>query len=266
MPIIQLRCSDTALNFEETGTGIPVVFLHAFPLDCSMWQPQREALSNKYRVLCLDLPGFGGSTVGTKPFTIDGVADGVAEFLDVLAVKEQIVLGGLSMGGYIALAFARRHASRLRALVLANTRGEPDDDTARINRDKMIAFAGEHSAAEVTEMMLPRLLGETTRTTRPEVVESIRSIGSRQTSLAIVAALRALRDRPDAVPGLAAISVPTLVIAGMEDAITTPEIMTRLAQGIPGSKMEVLNQSGHLSNRETPEAFNHALQNFLQGV
>ena len=123
-----------------------------------MWKPQAEALSKDFRILTPDLPGFGGSSGFMDEPSVDGMAMAVAEFLDAISATEPVVLGGLSMGGYVTMAFACKYPDRFRALILADTRAEPDDAAAKANRDKMIAFAQEHSAADVIEQMLPKML------------------------------------------------------------------------------------------------------------
>jgi 3-oxoadipate enol-lactonase len=253
-------------SFSDAGNGPPVVLLHAFPLSRLMWRPQVEALQGRCRVLAPDLRGFGGSCGFDGEPSVDQMADDVAALLDELNLRQPVVLGGLSMGGYVALAFARRHPQRLRALVLADTKAGADDDAARANRDRLIAFAQEHSAVAVLDQMLPRLLGATTQARRPEVTAEVRAIAADQTPAGVVSALKALRDRPDATPALGRIAVPTLVIVGAEDVLTPPDQARFLAAAIPGARLEVLDGAGHLANLERPEAFNAILERFLQGV
>jgi pimeloyl-ACP methyl ester carboxylesterase len=168
------------------------------------------------------------------------------------------------MGGYVALAFARRHADRLRGLVLADTRAEPDDEAARANRDRAIAGASQSTGAAFIETMLPRLLGASTLAARPEVVAEVRRIAEAQEAAGIVGALQALRDRPDARPSLAAIAVPTLVIVGGEDVLTPPAVARQLAGGIAGARLEEIDGAGHLSNLEQPERFTASVRAFLE--
>jgi pimeloyl-ACP methyl ester carboxylesterase len=191
------------------------------------------------------------------------MADRVAAFLDALQIREPAVLAGLSMGGYVTLAFARRHAARLRGLVLADTKADPDDDTGKANRDKMIALVSESGPRAVVDQMLPKFLGPDTVARRPAVADEVRSICEAQRAAAIADALRAMRDRPDATPGLSAVSVPTLVVVGEQDAITPPAKAEELGRAIRGAKVEVIPGAGHLSNLENPEAFNAAVQEFL---
>jgi pimeloyl-ACP methyl ester carboxylesterase len=258
--------SDGTTTFDDAGAGPPVVLLHAFPLSRAMWRPQVEALRDAYRVIAPDLRGFGGSAgfVGTP--SVEQMADDVAALLTDLQVRAPVVLGGLSMGGYVALAFARRHPDRLRALILADTRAEADDAEGRANREKTIAFARDNPARAVIDQMLPRLVSPETAARRPEVLEEVRTIASAQAGAGIVAALQALRDRPDASPSLGAITVPTLVLVGADDALTPPARAEALAAAIRGARLVTIPGAGHLSNLEQPEHFNAALRSFLQAL
>jgi pimeloyl-ACP methyl ester carboxylesterase len=254
------------VEFGDTGRGRPVVLLHAFPLGRAMWRSQVAALQADYRVITPDLRGFGGTDAFAGPPSVDAMADDLAALLDVLEVREPVALGGLSMGGYVALAFARRHAGRLAALVLADTRAEPDNDEGRANRDKLIAFAEQQSTSAVIEQMMPRLVSDETRSLRPEVVEEVRRLGSAQSPRGVIGALQAMRDRPDARPGLGRIKVPTLVVVGSEDAFAPPAVAESLTGAIAGAQRVVIPGAGHLSNLERPEPFNEALRAFLREV
>jgi len=194
------------------------------------------------------------------------MADDVAALLDELKVAERVVLGGLSMGGYVALAFARRHPARLRGLVLADTKADADDAEGRANRDRLIAFAEKNGARAVIDQMLPKLLGADTTARCPEVVEEVRTIASKQPVAGIVGALEGLRERPDANPGLTAVAVPTLVLVGRDDTLTPPTKSEELASRVPNARLVVIAGAGHLSNLEQPGAFNAALRSFLQSL
>ncbi|MBA4064061.1 MAG: alpha/beta hydrolase [Isosphaera sp.] len=255
-----------AVAYDDAGAGLPVVLLHAFPFDRGMWQPQLGPLSAAgFRVLAPDLPGFGGSAPGPDPFTVDGAADFVAAFLDWLKV-DRAVVGGLSMGGYVALAFARRHPGRLAGLVLADTRAAPEDDTGRAARDQAVAAVEKDGPAKFGEGMLAKVLSDHTREANPAAVELARTVVTRQAAATVVAGLRALRDRPDAAPGLAAVAVPTLVLVGEHDAVTPPLNAARLAGSVRGSELLHVPGAGHLSNLENPAEFNRAVVAFLRKV
>ncbi len=187
---MKTEISAQTISYDESGMGPPVLLLHAFPLSRSMWASQMEALQDAYRVIAPDLRGFGGSKGFDDPPSLDQVADDVAGLLDELKIKERIVLGGLSMGGYAALAFARRHAGRLRGLILADTKAEADDAEGKANRDRLIAFASQNTARAVLDQMLPKLLPAETLTAHPEVIDLLRHIATDQTPAAIIGALR----------------------------------------------------------------------------
>jgi 3-oxoadipate enol-lactonase len=260
-----LRASQTPIAYVDHGTGPAIVFLHAFPLDSSMWRHQVGMLSDRFRVIAPDLPGFGQSAVSVG-LTLDSVSDVVAELLDHLGINERVVVTGLSLGGYSALAFARLYPQRVRALVLADTKADPDDEDARANRDRMIQLATDHGSQPVIEQLLPRMLATPTIESQPDVARFVRETAARQTTQGIVAALRARRDRPDARPGLSHISFPTLVIAGDQDAITPVAKAQELARSIPNTRLVVIPQAGHLSNLENPIAFTTAVREFLEGL
>ncbi len=246
------------LAVADSGAGLPLVLLHAFPFDRRMWEPQTSVAN--VRLVRPDLPGFGD----TPPVesTVDSMADAVAGTLDELKI-DSCVLGGCSMGGYVALAFARRHSHRLIGLILIDTKAEPDDDAGKANRQKMIDATGTLTAAAVIDGMIPKALGDATRSTRPEVVAAVRRLGTAQSAAGIVAAQRMMRDRPDSRPLLGAIRVPTLVIVGEHDAITPPAGARAMAAAIPGATFVELPDAGHLPNLETPAAFNAAVGDWL---
>jgi len=255
-----------SLAYDDVGRGAPVVLLHAFPLSLAMWQPQRDALKGSCRLITPDLPGFGSSPLSEGTLTVESMADAVAALLDHLGVGDKVILGGVSMGGYVAFAFVRKYADRLRGLILCDTRAEPDDDAARANRDKLIAFAQVNPASAVVEQMLPKLLGPRTHASRSEVVEMVKQIGSAQRPEGIVAALKMLRDRPDSRPTLAAVRVPTLIVVGSDDALTPPSVSESMARQIAGSRLVVIDGAGHLSNLERPEAFGEAVTAFVAEI
>jgi pimeloyl-ACP methyl ester carboxylesterase len=255
-----------SMGYEETGSGRPLVLLHAFPFARQIWRSQLASVCTEARVIAPDLRGFGESAPFAGIPSIDQMADDVVALLDRLGIPEPVILGGLSMGGYVALAFARRHPRRLRALILADTRAEPDDQTGKANRDKMIALTNDRGSRAVIEQMLPKMLSEQTQRERPRVKEDVIQMATSQSKDAIAAALLAMRDRADARPSLSSIRVPTLVLVGAEDALTPPEMSERLAAAIPGAELKQIPSAGHLSNLDQPDLFNEEVRQFLRSV
>lgn len=253
-----------SVRLEDVGEGPPVVLLHAFPFDRAMWAPQLGPLSAAgFRVIAPDLPEFGETTPGSEVFTIERGADVVADLLEGLGVGRAVV-GGLSMGGYVALAFARRHPGRLAGLILADTKAAADDADARANRDRLIADVKGAGPTAVVEALFPKLFAPATRDRDPGVLEKAREIVLRQRPAGVIAGLYALRDRPDATAGLAAVAVPTLVLVGEHDAVTPPLAAAAIAGSVPGAELVHIPDAGHLSNLENPDAFNAAVIAFLK--
>ena len=253
--------TENALAHADVGRGLPVVLLHAFPLNRMMWEPQIAALFGECRCIAPDLRGFGDSP-RSGPYSIDQYADDVVALLDALQI-ERAVVGGLSMGGYVALALWRRHRKRIRALVLADTRSGADTDEGKQKRGELIALAQSEGSAAVADRQITGLLGKSTREKQPELVDRIRSIMAGESPAGIVGALEAMRDRPDSTPLLAGIDVPTLIVVGDEDVVTPPKEARAMHDAIRGSRLEVIPAAGHLSNLERPAAFNAALSDFV---
>jgi 3-oxoadipate enol-lactonase len=258
---------DIKVGFDDHGEGLPVVFLHGFPHDRTLWTQQRIALSSRVRCLTPDLRGFGESST-RGPYSMDQYADDVVALLDWLEIDDAVVCG-LSMGGYVAMALWRRHPDRVRALALCDTRATPDTDAARVARGEMMTVALTEGAAAVAERQLPGMVGATTRAQRPDVVAQVRTMMARQPVPGIVGAVEALRDRPDSQSTLASITVPTLVVVGDEDVLTpVKDARAMVALLPPGAspRLEIITQSGHASCLERPAALNLVLAEFFASI
>jgi pimeloyl-ACP methyl ester carboxylesterase len=229
-----------------------------------MWAPQLGALGAAARCIAPDLRGFGESDAA-PPYGMDQYADDIAALMDLLAL-DAAVLVGLSMGGYTAFAFWRRHRPKVRALVLADTRAGADSDETRQKRRRLIEVARARGSATVAEMQIVSMVGATTRERRPAVVEAIRAMMAAAPVDGVVGALEAMLARPDSTPTLATINVPTLVVVGDEDGITPPTEAQSMCAQIRGCRLEVLPRVGHVSNLEQPSAFNHVLSEFVTAV
>jgi pimeloyl-ACP methyl ester carboxylesterase len=250
-----------AVGYDDVGTGVAVLFLHGFPHDRSLWSPQLGALAVPARTIAMDLRGFGESTAGGTG-DVDGYADDAAALLDQLGI-DRAVITGLSMGGYAALAFWRRHRARVRALVLCDTRATADSDTGRDARLEMQELVRERGSTAVANQMITGMVGRTTREKNPELVDELHRMMSLAPVQGIVDALDALRLRPDSTPTLATIDVPTLIVVGDEDVLTPVKDSRAMHLAIPGSRLEVIAGAGHVSNVERPATFNHVLSEFL---
>lgn len=263
-PIIHVSTSFGSVAYGEFGAGPSILLLHAFPLAGQMWSAQVAALGEEFRVVVPDLFGFGATPLpASGVWTINDAAAAVEEMIDGLKLAPVVVVG-LSMGGYVALALARRCPGKLRGLVLADTRAEADSAEAKAGRAKAIAAVEAGGTIAQVESMLPKVLGRTTHELRPGVVAAVRALGSSQSSVGVVAGLKALRDRPDRLAELSTMKMPTLVIVGDEDELTPPAAAEVLAKNMPNATIVTLPHAGHLSNLEAPDEFNAALLTFLR--
>ena len=258
-----------SVDYLDEGHGDQaVVFVHGFPFDSSMWEPQIPvAAAAGRRAVAPDLPGFGRSTVprDRSAYSIGGYADLVAALVADLGLGP-VVLVGLSMGGYIALAVARRHPTVLAGLVLADTRPDPDTAEGRQNRtDQQAKVEAAGDVAELVDPLLTRILSESSP--RHTEVRAFLSEMMRATSPAgWIGALEAMKARRDQTDLLPSIAVPTLVIVGEADALVPLEVAEGFAKSIPDADLVVIPEAGHVANLENPEAFNDALEQFLSNV
>ena len=249
----------------DQGTGTPVVLLHGFPLDSRMWAAQVSALAAAgHRVIAPDLRGFGQSR-SDRPFTIESLADDVHALLERINVLP-VVLAGLSMGGYVALAYAKKYPADLRGLVLLDTKAEADTPEGKEGRGKMIDLVRREGAKPVADQMMPKMLAKDAAGQRPQVAQDLRQMMEQTPPRTIEHALAAMRDRPDRDGELASIAVPTLVVVGESDAITPPQGAEAMSKKIPGAKYESVRGAGHMSPMEQPEQVNRALLAFLKTI
>jgi pimeloyl-ACP methyl ester carboxylesterase len=258
------------LAYIDRGAGRPLVLIHGFPLDHTMWSPQIDALSRYCRVIAPDLRGFGQSSLGNvdpaRGMALEQYADDVACLLDAMEVNEPVILAGFSMGGYIAWQFVRKHAQRLSALIACDTRAAADTDEARANRLKMADKIHEWGAARVAEMMGPKLFAPGTFEANPQIVQDLRAVVASTSPDAIAVAQRAMAARPDMTYLLERIKVPTIVIAGAADALIPPAEMQQIAAAIPDGQYVEIPYAGHMTTVENPDAVNAAFSSFIEGV
>ena len=261
------RNTGVAMWYRDLGEGDadPLLLLHAFPLNGKMFEPQMEALSATRRVIAPDLPGFGRSPRTPAQPDVGYYAGCVRALLDRLGVP-RVVLGGVSMGGYVAFECVRSFPERVSGLVLANTRPDADTEEARERRKEMALRVAQEGIGVLVDLQMERLLSPQTRAGNEGLVERVRSIILENTPDGAVAALGAMRERPDSTATLGRIDVPTLVVGGGEDTISSPEVMGEMAAGIPDARHVTLPGVGHLSNLEDSQGFNEALTEFLEGA
>jgi pimeloyl-ACP methyl ester carboxylesterase len=257
------------VRYFDTEEGVPFLLIHAFPLSADLFSPQLAAPPPGWRLIAPDVRGFrgpGAAAPADPPvgqIGVDDYARDLIALLDHLRIPEAVV-GGVSMGGYIAFALVRHAAHRVRGLVLADTRQTADTDEGRARRRDMLALIDREGAAGVADAMVPGLLGETTHRERPAIEARVRELILANGPDAIAAAVTAMMTRPDSSPLVPSIACPTLVVVGDEDTLTPVDAAQAMHEAIPGSRLVVLPGVGHLANLEDPDAFNASLARFLK--
>ena len=248
------------MTWLEAGAGWPLVLLHAFPLTAEMWRPQLDRVPDDWRFIA---PELASALPASGARTIDDYASDVGALLDALLIDEAVI-GGLSMGGYVAFALFRKSPALFSGMILADTRPQADTTQAREGRIRMRdLLAHPDGVRAIADQMLPRLLATQTIADRDELVRQVRAIIESNPPRAVDAALEAMMNRPDSTPDLARIACATLVIVGQEDAVTPPSEADAMHRAIERSVLVTLPGAAHLSNLEQPDAFSRALADFL---
>ncbi|TYB47734.1 alpha/beta fold hydrolase [Actinomadura chibensis] len=254
------------LYARDIGSGTAIVLLHAFPLSSAMFLAQREGLARRFRVVTPDLRGFGGSELGDDEPSVDAMADDVARLCGRLGVGRAVV-GGLSMGGQVALALCRRHPDLVLGLVLAATRAAADTEPVRATRLRQADLLERDGSTRVLlDEVLPTLVGPTTLRQRALVYGRVRGLVQATPPRAAAWAQRAMAARPDASGTLRALRVPALVMVGDEDALATEAEARAMADETPNAELLVVPRAGHLCAVEQPDLFNQAVAEFAAAL
>lgn len=260
----RVSVGDIELATIDRGQGTPLLLVHGFPLDHSMWSGQIAGLSDVCRVVAPDLRGFGQSDVTDGTVAMAQMADDLAELLDGLDVAEPVVFCGLSMGGYVAWEFFKRHRDRLRALVLCDTRAVCDPPEVAQTRRTTAAKVLAEGPQSLVDGMVPKLFGKATIANRPEIIDQTRQVMMATAPQGIAAAALGMAERIDAGSLLPQIDCPALIVVGEEDAISTVEEMRTIAEAISHARFVEIAGAGHMSPLEAPDAVNEAIRAFLR--
>lgn len=254
------------ISYEEFGSGKPIILLHAFPLSRKMWKPQIDALTaNKFRVILPDLRGFGESHNFADINAIEDMAIDVAELLASLKI-ECGIFAGLSMGGYVLLNLFAKFPEKFAAMVLCDTNSTADSEEQRDSRFDFIEKIEKEGMQSLIDEMLPNLIGDFTKRTKPDLVKDIEQSFAGTNPKAAIAALRGMAERADLTHKLREIKVPALLIFGSEDKITNSAVAEQLSREIADSRLVFIENAGHYSNLEQPDLFNKPLVDFARAV
>ena len=263
--MITIKSDDAQISYEILGDGPPVVLLHPFPANHELWLPAAQQLAPRYRVILPDLRGHGDSGVGEGPATMPKHAADISRVLDDAKVG-RAAFAGVSIGGYVLFEFWRRNRDRVSALALIDTKAAPDTPEGRAGRLQSAADVLERGVEPFIESMLPKLLGETTRRARPDLVEAAQKMMLKMSPEDISLVLKGMAKRPDSVSTLKTVNVPTLILVGDEDTLTPVADAELMKQNISGSQMKVIQKAGHYAVSEQPEETGKVLRQFLDVV
>jgi 3-oxoadipate enol-lactonase len=250
------------LAWDDQGQGVPVVLLHGFPFSRWMWRPQVAALSRGHRVITPDFRGFGES--GGLPESLEQLADDLHALVEHLGLS-RFVLGGFSMGGYVAFRYLARHADRLSGLMLLDTRPEGDTEEGKQRRYAGIERIRSEGPRGFLDDFTKLVVSPRTMESRPDVVAEVRRLMEARSD-ALAGGLRAMAERPDSTPVLGTVTVPALVVVGEDDKATPVESSRKMAAAIPGTDLVIIPGAGHVSSIEQSDAFNAALVMFLRRI
>lgn len=261
----RIKSGDAEIVYQVLGAGPSVVLLHPFPANHDFWLRVANALAARYRLILPDLRGHGDSDLGEGPATMEKHAADIFHVMDDADVGRAPLIG-VSIGGYVLFEFWRKHRARVAALGLCNTKAPADSSEARAARLQAANEVIERGTEPFFESMIPRLLGKTTRETRPDLVEGALRMMRKMSPEDVAQVQRGMAERPDSVDTLKTINVPTLVVTGEEDALTGFNEAQRMHQHIPNVHLRVLPKAGHYSPWEQPEEAGRVLRKFLDGI
>jgi 3-oxoadipate enol-lactonase len=258
---MKTQVNGVTIAYDDRGAGLPIVFLHAFPLNRRMWAQQEAVLSQRFRTICIDLRGHGESDAPFWRYSLEQYAQDVNEVLTGLGIPKAVFVG-LSMGGYLEFTLCRLYPERVLGLVLADTRAEADTpEQVRWRFDLAQQTAAIGTSAIIAEM-LPKLLAGKRYERDPDLVDRVRAMLAAAPVAGIIGDLMAMAERPDSTRLLSSITVPVLLLVGQDDVLTTPADAERMATRIAHSELIVIPDAGHLSNMEQPDHFNRAIDRF----
>jgi pimeloyl-ACP methyl ester carboxylesterase len=251
------------MSYEDSADRVPVLWIHGFPLNAQLWDLQIEGLADIARQITPDLRGHGKSDSTPPPCTMEMYADDCVRLLDNLGCHGPVVVGGLSMGGYVAMELCRRHPERVLGLILAATRAGADSAEGKAGRDQAAEVARKDGVAAIVEGMLPKLMAPQTYKEQPDLVEFVKDMMMETSEDGVIGALAGMRDRVDSTPDLAEFPFPTLIIHGQDDQLIPVSEAQAMLAAMPEADLVIIPEAGHLPNLEQANEFNDAVRDFL---
>ncbi len=259
-----LSAGDAKLAYEVGGSGPDLILLHPFPLSRRFWDGVVPELASRYRVVLPDLRAHGDSELGDGPATMGKLADDLAKLCRELGIQRARFVG-VSIGGYTLFEFWRRYREHVSALVLANTRAGAETNDGRANRLQIADRVLREGTTAFVDDLIPKLMSPTTRANRPDIVDAARNLALRMSPEDVAGVQRGMAHRPDSMPTLPGINVPTMVIAGADDSVPMLEAYL-MNKSIPGARLRVIERAGHYAAMEKPQEFAALLREFFDGL
>ena len=263
---MKLRINNFWMHYEDQGQGIPLLLIHGFPLNHTLWEPQITGLKDVARVITPDLRGFGASEPANSTYTMEILATDCLNLLDTLGIHEPVFVGGLSMGGYITFSFYRLFPEKVKGLILAATRPGTDSPEGKANRDRLAQLAQERGPEAVAADMLPKMFSPTTYQNNLSLVDNTSQMMASTPVNGIIGALMGMKNRMDSTPLLPEMKKPVLILHGSDDQLIPLKEAEAMQTAIPGAKLGILPEAGHLLNLEQPDLSNRYIRDFLISV
>lgn len=261
-----MRSSGFSIYYQIFGQGTPMLLIHAFPLNSLMWEPQITTLKDESQLIIPDMRGFGKSDQPPGAYPMDDMADDCMNLLEDAGVDQRVIVAGLSMGGYVTLAFYRKYSHKVKGLILAGTRASADTPEGKLKREQSAEKAQEIGVEAVVADMLPKMMAPKTYITKPELVAHVERLMNNASVNGVVGALLGMKERLDSQDLLPQISVPTLILHGADDQLISSHVTEEMHAAIRDSRLMIVPDAGHLLNLEQPQVFNQAAREFIRSI
>jgi len=260
---VKLLLDNGFLVYDRSGNGTPILFIHGFPLSRKIWNAQQEGLIDIADIISVDLRGFGQSFPYEAPYSMELLADDCIRLLERENIPYPLVICGLSMGGYITLALYRKYPQLFKAMILTSTRAGADSDQGKVNRENTINNVREHGVGYIVDDMLPKLLSNSTLSTRPSLVNTLRNIMLDTSVPGVIGSSEGMKNRADSTSLLSEINFPVLIVHGADDQLIPISEAENMHRQIANSHLEIVPAAGHLLNMEQPDLYNQIIRDFI---
>lgn len=260
---MKLSINGLSVNTFGNSKNQPIIFVHGFPYDHSMWEDQIELLKDEYFCVAYDLRGLGESSVGDGQYTMEAFVDDLFSIIKELKLSK-LVLCGLSMGGYIALRAIEREQFMFAGLILCDTKSEADDDIAKLKRAAGINQINSGGLIKFIDAFVTNCFAPETPKEDEKMFLTTLFKAHKHDPIGVKGAIIAIMSRTDTTSFLSKIKLPTLVLCGSFDALTPPVVMRHLAEKIPGSEFAIIPRAGHMTPLENPDSVNDLILGFLK--